>query len=322
LLPLVEELTRRLPSVGSPTTFELTLVLALAHFAERDCDVAVLEVGLGGKYDATNATDPHVSVITAISHDHTRELGTRLAGIAAEKAGILRPGRVAIVAPQPPAARAAILAACARIGAVPREVTALSARAASRDGLALAGVHQRANAACAIAAAEVLAEHGVPFTLGAVARGLRTVRWPGRFEVVPGTPVVVLDGAHNDGSADALAQTLRSEFPRRRVRFVLGLMKGKDARAVVRPLLPLASAVEATTPRGPRGLPAADLARLIRGVPVRVHPSLGAALSTARAAAAANEIVCVTGSLALVGEARDALGLPITERLFTTDGSR
>jgi len=321
LHPLAEELTRRLPDAGSPTTFELTLVLALAHFAERDCDVAVLEVGLGGKYDATNATDPHVSVITALSHDHTRELGTRLADIAAEKAGILRPGRVAIVAPQPPAARTAILAACARIGAVPREVPAMSARLAARDELALAGAHQRANAASAVAAAEALAEHGVPFTKSAVARGLRTVRWPGRFEVVAGTPVVVLDGAHNDGSADALALTLRSEFPRRRIRFVLGLMKDKDARAVVRPLLPLASAVEATAPASPRGLPAVELARSIRGVPVRVHPSLGAALSAARATAAANEIVCVTGSLALVGEARDALGLPIAEDLFATDGA-
>jgi dihydrofolate synthase / folylpolyglutamate synthase len=322
LHPLVDELTRRLPGAGSPTTFELTLVLALTHFAASACDVAVLEVGLGGKYDATNATDPHVSVITAVSHDHTRELGTRLADIAAEKAGILRPGRVAIIAPQPPAARTAILAACARTGAVPREVVALSASAASRARLALAGAHQRANAATAIAAAETLAEHGVPYTEEAVARGLRMLRWPGRFEVVPGAPVVVLDGAHNDGSADALARTLKAEFPRKRVRFVFGLMKDKDARAVVRPLLPLASAVEVTTPRGPRGLPAPELARLVRGVPVRSHADLRAALSAARTAAAANEIVCVTGSLALVGEAREALGLPVPERLFATDGGR
>jgi dihydrofolate synthase/folylpolyglutamate synthase len=318
LHPLVAELERRLPSAGSPTTFELTLVLALMHFAASACDVAVLEVGLGGKYDATNATDPHVSVITAISHDHTRELGTRLSAIAAEKAGILRPGRVAIVAPQPVAARTAILAACARTAAVPREVAALSASAASRYRLALAGAHQRANAATAIGAAEALAEHSVPFTKDAVARGLSTLRWPGRFEVIGGAPAVILDGAHNDGSADALARTLETEFPRRRVRFVLGLMKDKDARAVVRLLLPLASAVEATTPRGPRGLAATEVARLVRGVPVRVHADLGAALSAARAATSANEIVCVTGSLALVGEARDALGLPVAERLFAT----
>jgi dihydrofolate synthase/folylpolyglutamate synthase len=225
---------------------------------------------------------------------------------------------VAIVAAQPPGARAAILAACARIAAVPREVTELSARAASRDGLALAGAHQRANAAAAIAAAEALAEHGVPFTNGAASRGLRALRWPGRFEVVRGTPPVVLDGAHNDGSADALARTLTSQFPRKRIRFVLGVMKDKDARAVVRPLLPLASAVEVTAPKGVRGLPAPELARLIRGVPVRVHRDLRAALSAARAAASASEIVCVTGSLALVGEARDALGIPVVERLFTT----
>ena len=321
LHPLVDELARRLPAAGSPTTFELTLVLALTHFAASACEVAVLEVGLGGKFDATNATDPHVSAITAISHDHTRELGTRLGDIATEKAGILRPGRVAIIAPQPPAARTAILAACARAAAVPREVTALSARAASRDGLALAGEHQRANAATAIAAAEALAEHGVPFAKDATAQGLRMLRWPGRFEVINGTPAIVLDGAHNDGSADALARTLKAEFPRKRIRFVLGLMKDKDARAVVRPLLPLASAVEATTPRGPRGFAAAELARLVRGVPVRSHEDLRAALSAARAAASVNEIVCVTGSLALVGEARDALGLPVAERLFATENA-
>ena len=319
LRPLVEELARLLPGAGSPTTFELTLVLALTHFAENACDVAVLEVGLGGKYDATNATDPHVSVITAISHDHTRELGTRLSDIAAEKACIVRPGRVAIIAPQPPAARGSILAACARTAAVPREVTALSAAAASRDGLALAGAHQRANAATAIAAAEALAEHGVPFTKDAATRGLRALFWPGRFEVIPGPPAIVLDGAHNDGSAAALASTLRSEFPRKRVRFVLGLMRDKDARAVIRPLLPLTTAIEVTTPRGPRGLPPAELARLVRGARVRVHSDLGAALSAARAAATDSEVICVTGSLALVGEARDVLGLPVAERLFRTD---
>jgi dihydrofolate synthase/folylpolyglutamate synthase len=204
---------------------------------------------------------------------------------------------------------------------LPREVTALSERAAVRGGLALAGEHQRANAAAAIAAAETLAEHGVPYTKDAVGRGLRMLRWPGRFEVIPGTPAIVLDGAHNDGSADALARTLRAEFPRKRVRFVLGLMKDKDARAVVRPLLPLATAVEATTPRGSRGLAATELARLVGGVPVRVHDDLRAALSAARGAASPNEIVCVTGSLTLVGEARDVLGLAVAERLFMTESA-
>ncbi|MDQ2952733.1 MAG: Mur ligase family protein, partial [Chloroflexota bacterium] len=116
LRPLVHELARLLPEGGSPTTFELTTVLALAHYAAERCVVAVIEVGLGGRFDATNATDPHVSVITPISHDHTKELGSGLGRIAGEKAGIIRPGRRALVAPQPAAAQAAIVTACARTG--------------------------------------------------------------------------------------------------------------------------------------------------------------------------------------------------------------
>lgn len=316
LRPLVHELMRLLPEGGAPTTFELTTVLAFTHFARERCDVAVVEVGLGGRYDATNAADPHVSVITAISHDHTRELGARLADIAREKAGILRPGRMAVVEAQPAPARAAIAAACAA-GGVPWQIVApLTPRAASRLALTLRGAHQRANAAAALAAARALGENGLDYREDRGAAGLGALRWPGRFEIVAGSPAIVLDGAHNDGSAAALAETLRREYPRRRVRLVVGLMRDKDARAVLRPLLPLAAAVEATRPPGARGLAASSLARLVRGVPVRAHDDPAAAIAAARTAARQGEIVCVTGSLALVGRARDVLGLPIAERLW------
>jgi dihydrofolate synthase/folylpolyglutamate synthase len=313
LRPLVPALGRLLPEGGAPTTFELTTVLALAHYAAEGCAVAVVEVGLGGRFDATNATDPHVSVITPISHDHTKELGSGLGRIAAEKAGIIRPGRRALVAPQPALAQSAIVAACARTGTPWTAVRPLTPIAAKRAGLALVGPHQRVNAALALAAAEALAEHGVAVRARA---DLAALRWPGRFEVVPGSPTIVLDGAHNDGSAVALAAALRETFGRRKIRFVLGLMADKDARAVMKPLLPLASGVEATRPRGARGLAPASLARLIRGVPVRAHDDVAAALAAARRNASAREIICVTGSLALVGEARDVLGLPIAERLW------
>ena len=314
LRPLVPALKRLVPEAGAPTTFELTLVLALTHYAAQRCAVAVLEVGLGGKYDATNATDPHVSVITPISHDHTKELGSGLGRIAAQKAGITRPGRRALIAPQPAAALAAIVAACARTGTPWTSVRPLTRAAAKRAGLALVGAHQRSNAAVALAAAEALAEHGV--AVRADGAGLAALRWPGRFEIVPGSPTFVLDGAHNDGSAQALATALRETFGRRKIRFVLGLMADKDARAVTKPLVPLASAVEATQPRGPRALAPASLARSIRGVPVRTHDDVGAAIAAARQDATAREIVCVTGSLALVGQAREVLGLPVPERLW------
>ncbi len=314
--PLVSALAQRIPDAGSPTTFELTTVLALAHFAAEGCRVAIVEVGLGGRLDATNAVDPHVSVITPISHDHTKILGTRLGDIAIEKAGVLRPGRVAILSPQPATARAALLGECRRRGAEPREVRPLSTRLVPRDALALRGEHQRVNAAAAIAAAEALAEHGLPLRRDAIASALGDIRWPGRFELVPGEPVTVLDGAHNDGSAAALAHALARELPGRRVRFVIGVMRDKDARAVVHPLLGRAAAVFVTRAPGVRGLAARELARLVRGVPVTVLEEPADAIASARASAHPGEVVCVTGSLALVGRARDVLGLPVSERLW------
>jgi dihydrofolate synthase/folylpolyglutamate synthase len=145
---------------------------------------------------------------------------------------------------------------------------------------------------------------------------LQRLNWPARFEVIPGGPTIVLDAAHNDGSARALADTLRETFAKRRVRFVLGLMEDKDARAVLRPLLPLASAVEVTRAPGPRGLDARKLARLVGARRARVHEEPAEAIAAARADAKPNEVVCVTGSFALVGLARDVLGLPIAERLW------
>jgi len=310
------ELARLVPDAGQPTTFELTTALAFAHFAAERCAVAVIEVGLGGRYDATNACDPHVSVITAISHDHTAELGSSLPGIAREKAGILRPGRVALVAPQSAAVRATLVAEGRRVGAVVREVRALNVRDAEGIGLRLRGPHQRDNAAVAVATCAALAEHGVAFDRELAAGALERLVWPGRFEVVPGAPPIVLDVAHNDGSALALAATLRAEYPRRRVDLVLGIMRDKDARAVLRPLLPLCARVDVTRPRGPRGLDAAELARRVRGRPVRAHPDVAHALASARVAAGPRDVICVTGSVALVGEARDVLGLPVAERLW------
>lgn len=316
LRPQVRAMLRLIPTAGQPTTFELTTALALAHFAATACAVAVVEVGLGGRFDATNATDPHVSVITPISHDHMRELGGSLRQIASEKAGVLRPGRVAIVARQDAAVAAVVRNVARSVAAALREISPLSAAVAKRYGLALRGAHQRQNAALAIAASRALAEHGVPFREAAIGRGLRQLRWPGRFELVPGSPPVVLDGAHNDGSAAALAAAIRAEVRGRRVRLVIGMMKDKDARAVVRALAPIARGVYATRPDSPRAADPAALARLFRGVPVRAFGDLSSALRAARADAGPGETLCVTGSLALVGEARRLLGLPVAKRLW------
>jgi dihydrofolate synthase / folylpolyglutamate synthase len=302
---------RALPeAAGEPTTFEVTTALALDEFAREDCAMAVVEVGLGGRLDATNALDPFVSVITSISHDHTAILGRTLSAIASEKAGILRPGRPAILAPQRPSVARTLRQACRALGAGCQVVEPLQRE------LPLAGAHQRQNAALAVAAARAMAER---IEERAVTRGLERLRWPGRFEVVLAQPEMVLDGAHNDASAEALAATLKPFAAGRPIALVIGINRDKDARAVLRPLVRVAGSVWATQARNnPRALGPETLGQLCRrlGADVAVEADLSQAIQRASASAAARGLVCVTGSLMLVGQARAALGLPAPERLW------
>jgi len=301
-------------AAGEPTTFEVTTTMALDEFARQGCTLAVVEVGLGGRLDATNATDPLVSVITSISYDHTAILGRTLGAIAREKAGIMRPGRPTLLAEQRPTAIVALRAVCRKVGAACEVVAPLE------HGVPLAGEHQRQNAALAVAAARLLADVGDE----AVDHGLRRLRWPGRFEVVGGDPQIVLDGAHNGASAEALAATLENFAGGRPIDLVIGINRDKDARAVLRPLLPLAQSVWTTeTADNPRSLPAADLARLCASLGVTAHvegdlaKALDGAIAASKLAAARRRgIVCVTGSLMLVGQVRATLRLPIAETLW------
>jgi dihydrofolate synthase/folylpolyglutamate synthase len=304
-LDKLRALATELPAdAGEPTTFEVTTALALEYFASQDCQIGVIEVGLGGRLDATNATDPELSVITSISYDHTAILGRTLGAIASEKAGILRRGRQALLAEQRPAAMSALHRACRIVGARCSVVPPLD-----RD-VALTGMHQRQNAALAIAAARTLLPE---LRTEAIDTGLARIRWPGRFEVVGD---VVLDGAHNGASAAALAETLRACARGRSIALVVGINRDKDARAVLRPLLDLADRVWATqTANNVRALPAAELGRLCRrlGAHPVVEPDPGAAIDGARQS---GSLVCVTGSLMLVGQARAHLGLPVPETLW------
>ena len=303
------QLAADLPAdAGEPTTFEVTTALALDHFANQRCDLAVVEVGLGGRLDATNATEPELSVITSISYDHTAILGRTLGAIAGEKAGILRHRRPALLAQQRPAALRALLTACRGVGAVCQVVPPLE------SDVALAGSHQRQNGALAVAAARELLPR---VTKEAIQRGLQRLRWPGRFEVFEGAPPIVLDGAHNGASAEALAQTVTEYAAGRPIALVIGINRDKDARAVLRPLLRIATRVWATqTSANPRALPADELARTCRRLGAKSvgEADLSGALMQARLEA--GTVVCVTGSLMLVGQARDALGLPPPERLW------
>src|SRR5437870_2489686 len=204
---------RDLPrAAGEPTTFEVTTALALDFFARQGCEIAVVEVGLGGRLDATNATDPDLSVITSMSYDHTAILGRTLGAIASEKAGILRPHRPALLADQRPAAMRALVRACRAVGADCRVVAPVEL------DLPLAGAYQRQNAALAVAAARLMRPS---ITDESIHVGLQRLRWPGRFEVVGSDPTVVLDGAHNGASAEALAATLAKSAAGRPIALVL-----------------------------------------------------------------------------------------------------
>lgn len=306
----VADLVARHPDAGAPTTFEITTAAAIGVFAGAGCSVAVLEVGLGGRLDATNAVDPEISVLTTIDRGHTDILGTRLEQIAREKAGILRRDRVAVIAGQRASVRRALLTACRDAGARCRWVDPLPASTV----LALTGAHQRQNAALAVAAATELGA-------SVSAPALQQLRWPGRMETVAGRPPTILDGAHDPVSARALAGELRSRGEGA-IQLVIGMYRDKEAGRILRPLLPLAERVLVTRPRGPRALPAADLARICRKLtraPIAVHEDVGRALEEARADPG-DRTICVTGSLALVGEARDHLGLAPADRLW--DGPR
>ena len=329
----VARLRARAPEAGDPTTFELTTVLALLAFAEAAVDLAILEVGLGGRLDATNAVEPVLSVITPIGLDHTQILGGTIAEIAREKAGIIRPAGRVVSALQRPAARAVIVDRCRALGADYRFVRPLpSGGRADPSGqpvrarvgrtpavvrLALLGAHQRQNAAVALAVARALVPGRAGLAPDAVREGLARARVPGRVEILPGSPTFVLDAAHNVDSAAALARTLRELELGRPCWLVLGLLGDKDAAAIIRALVPGADGLVVSAPATPRALPAEALAEACRragAARVESAASIGEGLERARTAVGPSGTVVVTGSFAVVAEARAALGLASPDR--------
>ncbi|MBL0276070.1 MAG: bifunctional folylpolyglutamate synthase/dihydrofolate synthase [Anaeromyxobacter sp.] len=281
--------------------FEVATLAALRHFARQRVDVMVVEVGLGGRLDATNAVRPAVTAVARIGLDHTQWLGDTVALVAREKAGIFKPGVAAVVhAAQPPGVLEVLSDAAARVGA-PFEVAP-----AGWDGpLGLLGPHQRGNAALAAAALRALARTGLPVGEGEVARGFAAARWPGRLERVGG---VLLDGAHNPQGAEALAAALAALHPGQPAELVFGVLADKDHRAMLAALAPAARRLHLVTPVTARARAAAEVAALAAGLGLTadVHPGLPEALACARAAAGGRPVV-VAGSLYLVGEARALL---------------
>ena len=319
----IREAVERLPSaLGTPTTFEVGTAFAFLHFARRSVDVAVVEVGTGGRFDATNLVDPRVSVITPISYDHTQTLGQTLAAIAWHKAGIMRAGRPVVSAPQLDEARLVIETEARRLGAPLDEVgrdwrwspDGVTIRVESvHPGVAplnvevgLLGDHQRDNATTSVAALHALAPW-FPVSAAAVQTGLKVVEWPGRLQVLSRRPLIVVDGAHNAASADVLRRALDSNFAFDRLILVVGLSEGKDALGVLGSLAARAHRVHLTRSSHERSAAPAALETLVRSAAPRSevarYASVSAALEAAVAAARPSDMVLVTGSLFVVGEA-------------------
>jgi dihydrofolate synthase/folylpolyglutamate synthase len=315
------------------TVYEMVTAFALHWFAVERVDVAVLEVGLGGRLDATNIVDAAVSVLTSISLDHTHVLGDTLEAIAREKADIIKRGHPCVSAPQPDEAMAVIRRVArerdARLYVGGSEGARWRKRA---DGgwdldtdmgplhnvrLALRGGFQRINAAVAVVALEALASQGVArLNLDGRRAGLEAVQWAGRFELVPGEPSVILDGAHNVESACRLREAFEEERPGRTPVLVLGIAADKDIPGIVGALCsagksPGPGLVVATRADHPRAAAAEAIAGAVqdRGVPVVVAPRVSEALAVALQRAEPTDDVVVTGSLHVVAEAREALGL-------------
>jgi dihydrofolate synthase/folylpolyglutamate synthase len=319
--PLVARLQRR----GQPTVFELTTAIALRYFADRQVEAAVLEVGLGGRYDTVNVVTPRVSVITPISYDHMNVLGQTLAEIASAKAGIIKPGVPVVVAPQSPEAEAviAVEAAAQNTPLWHAETEALISQPPASNHrypipinpqtVGLGGAHQLINARVAVGTALLLRQQGLDIPDTALAEGIHSVRWPGRFEIVAQQPTIVVDGAMNGASARALREALAT-LPHQRRILVLGTSSDKDITAIARELVPGAAAVVLTRSYHPRSADAAMLAEQVEpwrdaNAELICTDDIPPALEAARKLAGPDDLICVTGSLFVAAAAREALGV-------------
>ncbi len=321
-----EELYPYLDTAQGWTHFEIVVALMFIHFARMGVNAAVVEVGLGGRDDATNVLLPNISIITPIDYDHTAILGNTLAEIAAHKAGIIKPGVPVVSAPQPAEAAAVIAAAATAQGAPLTQVgqaweveplqaslggQRLRVRRTGGDwhelDIGLLGKHQLYNAATTYAALQTLNERGVPIGAEAIAAGFAAARWPGRFEVLLGTPTTILDGAHSPAAARALRAALDAYFPDQPVVLVLGVSADKDLPGLLQPLLPRVQRVIATQSQQQRAMPAAQLTEQLGalGVQAAAEPQPVAALAAARAACPPGGLVLVAGSVFLVDEVHE-----------------
>jgi dihydrofolate synthase/folylpolyglutamate synthase len=309
-------------NIPSPFTFfDFTTAMALYYFNQKMVDIAVLEVGLGGRLDSTNVVDPLFSIITNISKDHEAYLGKSILKIAMEKAGIIKKGRPLITAATQPQVLRLFSKICRekespyfRVGKEFRYVL-------TGDGdfhyeglqrklwglhLNLRGSHQIINATTALGALEVLEDLGYPVSIDAMVAGLREVDWPGRLEMVASSPNVVLDGAHNPAGALILKEFLEKEFKYQHLILLIGVMKDKDIESILHLLAPLADHVILTKPNNDRAASPEILKKALGrdGKRAEIIEDLKEAIGRGLSITGQEDLLCITGSLYTVGEAR------------------
>jgi len=344
---VAEKLVERAELPWHPSFFEMMTAIAFEHFAREKVELAVLEVGMGGRLDATNVVDPRVSVITDISLDHQKYLGDTVGEIAREKVGIIRPGGAVVTLPQQPEANDVIGNTILDVGA--RAVNAVPyvppvspgstqylvpSTEQGKTGFvyryplavlgeqilvetSLVGRHQLRNVALAVAAAVELKQQGFNgITAQSIERGIRETQWPGRFQVMAaraGWPEMVLDVAHNPAGAWALRSALSERYEDRLLIFVFGAMRDKAISEMTEILFPLAERVIATRPENPRSASPEEIrqAAARTGVEIEAVEDVQQAVERARALAGSSELVVITGSIYLVGEVMRSLGVEV-----------
>lgn len=303
------------------TFFDFTTAMALLYFKQKMVDLAVLEVGLGGRLDSTNVVDPLLSIITNIAKDHEEHLGKSILKIAKEKAGIIKKGRPLITAVTQPHVLRLFSKVCRekkspyfRVGKefryVSKEEGNFNYEGLHRKlwgvHLNLMGLHQIINATTALGAIEVLEDSGYPVSTETMVAGLGEVNWPGRLEMVYSSPKVILDGAHNPAGALVLKASLEKEFQYRHLILLIGMMKDKDIKSILRLLAPLADHIILTQPHTDRAAPPTLLKEVLgqNGKKAEVVEDLKEAIDRGLSMTAEEDLLCITGSLYTVGEAR------------------
>jgi len=328
LVDLVDEIHPFLNKGTEMTTFEITTALALLYFARQRATAVVLEVGLGGRLDATNVVQPNVMVITSISYDHTQVLGETLAEIAAEKGGTIKSGVPVVIAPQKEEAGLVLKKIAAQQNAPLIQIgkdyqfigvknsldgqtiqvwnSSQSPAGAVQLQIPLLGEHQMENAATAYAALRTANDHGLPLSIGSIQEGFRSVQWPGRFEILQRNPPVVIDAAHNRDSARRLAQALETYFKGWQIVLVFGASEDKDITGMLAELLQNVDEVIFTRSYHPRAIEPDALIALVQGYgkPARIVPAVEDALEVALQTAGSDKLVLITGSIFIAAGGR------------------